>query len=100
MSPDLILDPDPDNILGKGLLDPEREAALLADGCVFAMWCVVEEAKLNMPPFLIRSKRPIAEAITDALLDAYAMRFAPSLHGERESFGAAPVPSARRPIVA
>lgn len=93
MSPDLILDPDPDNILGKGILDAEREAALRADGYVFAMWVTPASSRTgaNLPPFLVRSKRPIAEAITDALLDAYHTQFVPPLPGE---------PAARRPIVA
>lgn len=58
MSP---LDPDPNNILGKGILPPEREALLLARGIIFAEWCAGE----RVAPFLITSSRPIGPAIAN-----------------------------------
>jgi hypothetical protein len=86
--PNVTLDPDPGNILGKGILDPEREAKLLAEGYIFAMWIQPKPSRKgdNPPPFLVRCKRPIAEAITDALLDAYYTRRGASfLANERET---------------
>lgn len=53
------LDPDPANLLGKGLLPPEREQRLLDRGAVFAGW----SKGVYAPPFLIVSYVPIDRAI-------------------------------------
>lgn len=74
------LDPDPDNILGKGILDPEREAALLADGYIFAMF--VQPSDARRPPFLLRCKRLIADAAADAFADAWRTRHLAALAAE------------------
>lgn len=62
-----ILDPDPDNQLGKGILAPALEAELLARGVVFAVRLPPCKGK----PFwsLVASFRPIADAVTDAEMD-------------------------------
>lgn len=62
-----ILDPDPDNQLGKGILDPELEASLVEQGVVFAASLPPRKGK----PFwsMVCSMRSIAEAVTDGELD-------------------------------
>lgn len=57
----LPLDPDSNNILGKGILPPEQESALRARGIIFAEWCSGE----RVPPFLIISSKPIGPAIAN-----------------------------------
>jgi hypothetical protein len=62
-----IFDPDPDNQLGKHILDPALEASLVARGVVFAARLPPRKGK----PFwsLVCSLRPIADAVTDGELD-------------------------------
>lgn len=63
----LDLDPDPDNILGRGILPPDEEARLLAEGVVFAMFGPVRSPKVR--PCLYCSYRPIAVAATAIFVD-------------------------------
>lgn len=63
------LDAHPLNELGKGLLDPDVEAKLLAEGVVFA--AIVRPSNPKVPPYLTTSRRPIADVATEALSDAY-----------------------------
>ena len=56
----LNLDPHPLNELGRGILAPDVEARLLADGYIFAATVIPKDRRV--PPFLATSKRPFAEA--------------------------------------
>lgn len=55
------LDSHPSNILGRGILDPETEAAMLAAGFVFATYLTPAGRKAK--PFLLTSKRPYADIL-------------------------------------
>ena len=53
------LDPNPDNILGKGILPPEEEEWLLSRGIVYAEWFCPPD----IPPFLVTTHKPFDLAI-------------------------------------
>lgn len=55
------LDPDPRNLLGKDILDPETEAELLADGMIFADYVIQADGH----KILITSKRRMADVTRD-----------------------------------
>jgi hypothetical protein len=57
--------PSPKNEFGKGILSPEKEAKLLAQGYVFT--CRVPG---TLVPTRLVCKRPIADAVTDSILDS------------------------------
>jgi hypothetical protein len=67
MSNALLLDPNPKNQLGKSLLPPTLEESLLDQGYVFAS--IVPKSARNSPITLLRCKRFIVDAVTDAHLD-------------------------------
>lgn len=68
----VILDPSPKNQLGKGILAPELEARLLEEGYVFAAF--VPPTGPKSPRTMVRCKRFIADAVTDANLDSPRFR--------------------------
>ena len=55
------LDPHPLNILGKGILPPDQEAAMIAAGFVFATYLTPAGRKAK--PFLLTSRRPYADIL-------------------------------------
>ena len=55
------LDPHPLNILGKGILPPDQEAAMIAADFVFATY--LTPAGRNAKPFLLTSRRPYADIL-------------------------------------
>lgn len=69
LQPDtLTLIDHPDNILGKGILSPAREAALLAEGMRFA--AIIRPATDKCPePGLLVGKRDPVEAAIDMFRD-------------------------------
>lgn len=58
-----MLDTHPLNILGKGILDPETEADMIARGIVFAALRTAYPPSGKPFPFLITSKRPYADIL-------------------------------------
>lgn len=58
-----MLDTHSLNILGRGILDPETEADLLAAGIVFAVQRTATPPGGKPFTFLITSKRPYAEVL-------------------------------------
>lgn len=67
------LDTHPLNILGKGILPPEREAALLAQGAVFAVQLSGETIFWGCTPFHAAANR----ILRDAYLAQHEVRLAP-----------------------
>lgn len=65
----LNLDPHPLNELGKGILAPDVEAKLLAEGVIFATTVTPRNPKV--PPYLVTCRRSIVEASTDAWRDLH-----------------------------
>lgn len=97
-SPDThpTLDPHPRNLLGKGVLDPDLEAQLLAEGVVCA-WHVISEGKM----ILGTSEIPRMQAAALVIRSAWESEI-----GERKRhypkpgspLGPRPAPSAGSPL--
>lgn len=62
-----MLDPNPENILGKGILPPEKEAKIIARGCVFAKFVTAQGKSI-----LVTFRRPHDEILADLFSDTYA----------------------------
>lgn len=61
------IDPNPNNLLGKGILPPDEEAKLLAEGCIYAEYFY---PKSGRPPIIVASKRPYIEAVNELFRSA------------------------------
>lgn len=66
-----MLDPHPDNLLGKDIFPPEVEAELLAEGAVFATYKYIKSQKT---PIIVSTPRPYVQTITKFFRDMYYPR--------------------------
>lgn len=62
-----MLDPHPTNELGKGILDPEREALLLSRGMVYARRVTFVNERGRTCSYIRCSRRPIDQALAEAV---------------------------------
>lgn len=73
------LDPDPTNLLGKGILDPVLEQQMISQGFIYAHRITTKRGR----SFLGWYKRPLGETLRSEAQDTYK-----ALHSARKTIAA------------